>query len=219
MIGLLLKYITIKIFILKKVFKTMSSRFPIVFERTLEMLKDRKYKIPKKLKNFKLTTENMKTFLNTHCGTIYAKNYETEQGGKQKKKYTKIMIFFSITKFGIKEMRTKMKDILSQKIDHIILVLENKFTLHGQKLLNSYDNLEKEVFYFNEMIINAVNHTFVPKHELLSKQNSKILIKTVGSKIPCIKKNDRICRHFNGKCGQIFRIYRKNELYYRIVIK
>ena len=47
---------------------------------------------------------------------------------------------------------------------------------------------------------------------------TKLMIEKFGKKIPNIKITDKICRYYNGKIDQIFRIYRKNKLYYRIVI-
>jgi DNA-directed RNA polymerase subunit H (RpoH/RPB5) len=37
------------------------------------------------------------------------------------------------------------------------------------------------------------------------------------NKLPQIKFNDPISRYFNCQVGDIFKIYRKNEMYYRIV--
>lgn len=196
------------------------SNFPLVFQRTMEMLRDRKYILPSKLKNLKLPSTS-KDFFDTYHGNVYVKQKIPKSYRKnKKKKYRKILLFFSVAKFGVKELRLKMEQIKSNKIDHVIFILEHKFTLHGQKLLTCQARLglEKEIFYFSELLINAVNHEFVPKHELLTNKETKQLIETVGKKIPCIKKNDIICRHFNGKIGQIFKIYRKNEIYYRMII-
>lgn len=195
------------------------SEFPLIFQRTMEMLHDRKYILPSQLKNLKLPCESTKKFFEKYRGNVYVKQRIRRKSSTAKgKKYRNIMIFFSISKFGVKELRLKMKQILSNEIDHVIFILNKKFTLHGQKFLQETSDLEKEIFYFKELLINAVNHEFVPKHKLLTKKQAKRLITVVGKKIPCIKKNDIICRHFNGKIGQIFKIYRKNEIYYRMII-
>ena len=78
--------------------------------------------------------------------------------------------------------------------------------------------MEIEIFYFNEMIFNITKHVLVPKHELLNDTETKLFFQKFGKKIPYIKKNDKICRYFNGKIDQVFRIYRQNEIYYRIVV-
>lgn len=188
--------------------------FPIVFKRTMEMLTDRHYIISKKVSLAK-SVEDIKNLLdknNQHCAIFVKKKIQ-----EISPKYKKVLVFFSIEKFGIKELRIKVKEILQLKIDHVIFILQNKFTSHGQRLLNKYTKLEAEIFYFSEMMINPIHHELVPKHQLLTKEETKQFYQRIGKKIPCIKVSDRICRHYNGKIGQIFRIYRQNELYYRIV--
>jgi len=202
-------------------------KFQKVFQKTIQMLLDRKYIIPKYLINLELNPYLIDVFFEKFDGTLFFKyalnlNYlspkESLLINKKKQNIHYLMLFFSTEKFGVKELRLKITEINLKNINHVIFILENKFTLHGQKLLNKYTTLEEEIFYFDELLIDAIYHNLVPKHELLTTEESKQLLKTVGNKIPAIKKTDRICRHFNGHTGQIFRIYRQNELYYRIVV-
>lgn len=132
--------------------------------------------------------------------------------------YKKVMVFFSMEKFGVKQLRVKVENINNLSIDHVIFILDTKFTSHGQRLLNKHAQLEEEIFYFHEMLINPVQHYLVPKHELLTLEETQLFYQNVGKKIACIKVSERICRHFNGKIGQIFRIYRKNGPYFRMVV-
>lgn len=184
--------------------------FEKVFKNTIEMLKDREYILPKNINDIDLNS-----IFKNKIGTIFVKKIVD----KNEHVYKKVMIFFSIEKFGIKELRIKVEEIEEEKIDHVIFILDNKFTSHGQRLLNQFVKLHEEIFYFYEMMINPTKHEFTPMHELLTDDETNQFIKQVGTKIPCIKISDRICRHFNGKIGQIFRIYRKNVLTYRIVAK
>ena len=176
------------------------------------MLKDRHYILPKYVPKI---IDSPSILFDEYNGVIFVKKLAQT---KPNKLYKKVMVFFSIEKFGIKQLRVKIDEIKELLIDHVIFVVDNKFTSHGHKLLNQHLKLEEEIFYFNEMMIDAVNHQLVPKHELLTLSETKKFLANIGSKIPCIKVNDRICRHFNGKINQIFRIYRANELYYRIVV-
>lgn len=183
----------------------------IVFQRTIEMCRDRGYKLPQLVHDIH---ENPQQLIDFHQGTIYVKKKTQEESPK----YELIMIHFAVTKFGIKDIRIKIDQFKQKNINHIILVLAHKFTLHGQRKLNEQKQIEKEIFYFHELIINPIHHDLVPKHELLSESETKALVQTIGKKLPGIKVTDRICRHYHGKIGQIFRIYRTNQqLFFRIV--
>ena len=190
----------------------------LVFNETLEMLNDRKYILPKFLRETKLTNDHMrKIFLKGHA-TMYAKK-KVKKNNKIVTK--KVMIFFTTEKFGKKEVREKIDELAEKKINHIILIIAEKFTQHGQKLLSSIKKLEREIFYFKELSINPVKHSLSPKHELLSEEETKKFNKNVASKMPLIKKNaDRINRHYNGKVGQIYRIFRADgTITYRRIVK
>ena len=77
---------------------------------------------------------------------------------------------------------------------------------------------ELEIFYEHEMIYNVTKHVLVPKHELLDEKHTKLIFKKFGKKIPSIKSTDRVSRYYNGKPNQIFKIYRNNEIFFRLVI-
>ncbi len=112
-----------------------------------------------------------------------------------------------------------MEKIIEKRIRHVIFIIKSKLTIPGRNFLLASKRVSKEIFLFKEIIVNPVKHYLVPRHERISSESARQLLKTVGSKIPAIKITDRICRHYNGKVGQIFKIYRKNHLYYRIVTK
>ena len=89
------------------------------------------------------------------------------------------------------------------------------------------DFLNSEVFTEDELMINLVDHVAVPKHEILSDEDAKLMMADYILKkreLPKIFINDPVSKYFNAKLGQIFRIIRPSELagesvYYRIVIK
>lgn len=181
--------------------------FSTVFDKTVEMLKDRHYVLPKSFK----TINN--PFCEPYNGILYVKKpYKNN-------KYKKVMLHFSLEKFGIQDLRKKIQQLIVLQIDHIIFIIDNKFTSQSLRELQQYQSLQHEIFYFSEMMFNPTKHIFVPKHEILTDAEAKQMIETCGRKLPAIKVSDRICRYYNGKPGQIFRIYRPNELYYRQVVK
>ena len=125
---------------------------------------------------------------------------------------------------------------LSKNIKNIIFVIcsddEKIFIKNpstGRSSLNSnykkfdYDNDDIQVFHYKQLIVNITHHKFVPKHELVETwEHQNILIKySVKNKrgLPCILKTDPICRYYNGKIGDIFRIHRKDRFGKAIVYR
>jgi len=189
------------------------TEFSTVYENTLSMLSDRKYTIPENetvLKLKKITQLDIDEYFKNTDGLLQVKDHNN----------VSVAVFFSFEKFGINELKTLLIKLSEKKITHVILILKYKLTSHSQKLLVVTKKMEKEIFYFNEMTFNPTKHVLVPKHEIMQKKEYDEFIKNIGKKIPCIKLNDRMCRHLNGKIDQIIKISRNDgTMYYRIVIK
>jgi DNA-directed RNA polymerase subunit H (RpoH/RPB5) len=88
-------------------------------------------------------------------------------------------------------------------------------------------NLNIQIFYHHELIINITKHERVPKHIILDKnEKSKILeqYKCTEYQIPQYAINDPIVKYYGLKHGDICKIIRKSKtsgssIYYRIVNK
>ncbi len=76
------------------------------------------------------------------------------------------------------------------------------------------------------MKIRLQDHILVPKHELLSEEEAKELLKILGIKkedLPKMKAGDPIAKEIGAKPGDIVRIIREDKLfgksvYYRLVV-
>lgn len=73
-----------------------------------------------------------------------------------------------------------------------------------------------------------LNHDMVPKHEILSEDEKKVLLQKYNIQpewLPLVKASDSIVRAINGKPGDIVKILRKSAtagqyaIFYRYVIK
>jgi DNA-directed RNA polymerase subunit H (RpoH/RPB5) len=93
-----------------------------------------------------------------------------------------------------------------------------------QQLQEEFPN--SEVFTEPELMIDLVSHVAVPKHEVLTEEETKIFLQDYILKkrqIPEMFISDPVAKYFNAKVGQVFRIIRPSEvsvesIYYRIVI-
>jgi len=106
------------------------------------------------------------------------------------------------------------------------LIVVSGITSKAYQQLNE-DFPNTEVFTEQELMIDLVSHIAVPKHEMLSAEETEIFLKDYLLKkreIPKMFLSDPVSKYFNAKVGQIFRIIRPSEvsgnsIYYRIVIK
>ena len=67
------------------------------------------------------------------------------------------------------------------------------------------------------MVFNVTKHHYVPSHVLLNEKEAEIIYDSYGKNLPLIDKSDIIVRYYGGKIGNIFKIIRPNNLYYRKV--
>jgi DNA-directed RNA polymerase subunit H (RpoH/RPB5) len=113
-----------------------------------------------------------------------------------------------------------IKNIINEfdDINHYILIVNEKITTAAKKEILKYQNKEFEIFHLKEFRINIMKHYLQPKWKLLNKDKVNNIIKKNNKKLPYIKIDDRISRHFNAKNGDIFEITRYNQIYYRMVV-
>ena len=180
--------------------------FSKVYKHTLEMLTDRKYIMDKYSSNIS-NDDLLKEYNENKCKMVINKN-----------KKDKVSIYFFNNKLGLNELKDLFVKLKEENVNHVIIITKEKLTSYAKKEMKKLGkNMEKEIFYFNNLVFNITKHELVPKHELLTQKETELFIKNIGKKIPQIKITDKVCRYYNGKVDQIFKIYRKNEIYYRIV--
>jgi len=102
-----------------------------------------------------------------------------------------------------------IEEFLDKYKDHYRFVIVSKITPKAYKQFIEYNNLE--VFFDDDMLVNKIDHVFVPKHILLTQEEQDQIRKEYGFKrieIGIIKESDPIARYYNLKPGQIIRIER-----------
>jgi DNA-directed RNA polymerase subunit H (RpoH/RPB5) len=113
--------------------------------------------------------------------------------------------------------------------NHIIVVYLDKITPSASDLINVMKkNFRLEFFNIKEMQYNPLKHVLVPKHEICTEDEKKLLIETYAIKtltnFPGISTEDPIVRRIGAVKGQLVKITRKDLVYkhgfevlYRIV--
>lgn len=139
----------------------------------------------------------------------------------------KIYVFFPpMPKVGVNTIRQYTKSMEDEKVTKAIIVYDNTITAFAKQQTDQNKNMSIEYFKKNELLVDKLSHVLVPKHELISEEEKKELLKIYKIKdihIPKIYSTDQIARYFGAKRGQVFKITRNTEtsgenIYYRIVI-
>lgn len=173
------------------------------------------------LNNFLKMMKNRNIELKDELKVKKVKDKQVEDFFSQKVRYVdkkeRMYVSFIPKKIGVKDMKLKVLDFLENK-DYDILIIITKFKLNSY-VMNKLNNLNKEIqiFTYNNFYINLIDHFLVPKHQLLDEKHEELIKQKFNNKLPMIKKKDPICKYYNCKVGQVLKIYRQNEIYYRLV--
>lgn len=109
--------------------------------------------------------------------------------------------------------------------EYKFLVVEN-INQKSEKIINHYKT-PCEIFKIADLKINIVDHILVPKHTVLTQEESKAVLQNYNARkkdMPLILSNDPIARYYNMKPDDICKIERPsimtcNTPFYRIVVK
>lgn len=106
-----------------------------------------------------------------------------------------------------------------------IIIVSNVTAKALSQLESEFPNTE--VFLEREFMIDIVSYIMVPKHELLTEEDSKKVLEEYILKkrqVPKMFVYDAISKYYKAKPGQMFRIIRPSEIagqafYYRLVVR
>lgn len=151
-------------------------------------------------------------------------NVENAEGGEEK-----IVVYFpNDEKIGIKPIRIYKNEMDEDEIKNAIIVVRAAITPFAKQeilTLTKSSDFCMEIFTEEQLSFDVVQHTLVPKHELLSLKDRKELLdkyKIKETQLPRILKEDPISRYYGFKTGEIIKITRSSEtsgtyVYYRLV--
>lgn len=180
----------------------------VVLLNFLKMIKNRNIELHPELK---IKTLTKKILTKEYIEKYFSKNIVLLDKKKD------IYVSFINKKVGVKDIKTKILDNLKDK-EYKSLIIITRYKLNSY-VINKLNNIDKEVeiFSYNNLYINLIDHFLVPKHQVLDKKHEELIKKKFNSKLPLIKKSDPICMYYNCKVGQVLKIYRKEEIYFRLV--
>ncbi|KDQ53190.1 hypothetical protein JAAARDRAFT_39561 [Jaapia argillacea MUCL 33604] len=127
-----------------------------------------------------------------------------------------IFIFFSEEKsVGVKTMR-KLLGILEEKsIQRGIIIFPGNMTPSARKVIVAMSQQYKlEEFSESDLLVNITHHILVPRHEVLTPEEKKLLLERYRLKetqLPRIQLADPVARYYGLRRGQVVKITRPSE--------
>ena len=119
-----------------------------------------------------------------------------------------------------KFIKSDLKKFLStiekdEEYKHIIFIFKEKINNNNEKNIQDLlDGVSYELFPIKKLLFNITKHSYVPKHELVSTDETNKLMKKYSiknkSQFPIILKSDPVARYYDFKPGQLIKIYRSS---------
>ncbi|MHA1651436.1 MAG: DNA-directed RNA polymerase subunit H [Candidatus Helarchaeota archaeon] len=125
---------------------------------------------------------------------------------------------------GVAYIRDMVKKFDKKKIKHRIFIGSGKVT---RSALNELNEKGIEFIPADLVLMDILEHEYVPKHEILSEEEKESLLKKLKvppSALPIIFTTDPVVRVIGAKPGDILKITRKSRtagetIVYRLVVK
>lgn len=187
-----------------------------------------------KLKNGYLV-ENKNTFITDTANKLIL-NYQFTEDQISDKCY----IYLSCdNKLGVQEFRKYLSILKDQQVNHCMFISNSGATssaMNELNILSSNDpiyfsqNMDIEIFSFQNLARNLTHHMLYHKHVLCSEdevqqifQKYNINKSNASKKLPQLSKKEPVCRYFNFQLNDLIRITRNignssPYFYYRIVV-
>lgn len=132
--------------------------------------------------------------------------------------------YFFNTDTEKKENKKRVNDVIREILDiqkkdpdvkDILFISENKMNTQMVDDLKKYtEKMRITIFLGDHLLFNITKHFLVPKHHLMSPEETKDFLKDkekgLVKKLPKIYETDPISRFYGAKAGQIFKITREN---------
>ncbi|KAJ3432030.1 hypothetical protein M0813_00198 [Anaeramoeba flamelloides] len=175
----------------------------------LQMLRDRKYIVSKEQLEMKFPEfrEQNNDLSRTSLELLATKIDDPS---------IQILVFFpEDEKVSVEMIRSYVEKMKGESVARAILILQRSLSHYSKKFITKLaPEIIIETFFEFELLVNITEHQLVPKHEVLSEEESKVLLKRYRVKptqLPRIKVTDPVARYLGLRRGQIVKITRPSE--------
>ncbi|KUF81604.1 DNA-directed RNA polymerases I [Phytophthora nicotianae] len=127
-----------------------------------------------------------------------------------------LFVFFpEDTKVGVKPIRNYCNRMKDENVTKAILVVQEGITPFARQALNEMAPRYKiEHFKETELLVDITEHTLVPVHRVLGRDEKAALLKRYrirDSQLPRMQVTDPIARYYGMTRGQVVKIIRPSE--------
>ena len=128
-------------------------------------------------------------------------------------------ILMDIHKFDVSRLKDYIGLMKELNVKHSIVAYKEKVTSKTKKTVENMDDIKIELFTDDELSFNITKNELVPKHILLSKEESKQFIHTYGTRFPVIRTTDPISRFYGYERGDVVEITNKSGYISHCIVK
>ena len=130
-------------------------------------------------------------------------------------------VFYFGNNMSVKDAR----ELISKCADlprhlRVVVIVQGSVTSQAKNMLNETEVNESDIQVFKSTFFHysPIDHEFVPKHTLLTGvETNDLLTKVPAHQLPRIMKDDAIAMFYGARIGDVFKIERPKNVYYRIV--
>ncbi|CAN8074888.1 unnamed protein product [Agarophyton chilense] len=118
---------------------------------------------------------------------------------------------------GVDVVSATTKRMENNAVNNALMILQTGLTPTAKAAVEKMSASGKcllEVFIENELLVNITHHQLVPKHELMSEESKRALLrryKLKESQLPRIQRSDPIARYYGLVPGNVVKITRPSE--------
>jgi DNA-directed RNA polymerases I, II, and III subunit RPABC1 len=131
--------------------------------------------------------------------------------------HDQIFVFYPTEqKVGVKTIKTFLERMKHESVRHAIMVVASAMTPFAKQCLQEVQakNYFIELFQETELLVNITKHMLVPKHNILTPSEKRVLLeryKVKDTQLPRIQFHDPVARYYGMQRGQVVRIVRASE--------
>lgn len=176
----------------------------------LEMLLDRGYLITDEEKD-----ASRESFMDKFGPDVRREDL-TIMASKKDDPTEQVFVFFpDEPKVGVKTIKLLAERMRNEGVQRAIMVTQANMTPFAKQCLSEMaPKYYIELFQEAELLVNITQHTLVPQHRILSKEEKQTLLdryKVKDTQLPRIQFNDPVARYFGMTRGAVVRIVRPSE--------
>lgn len=184
----------------------------------LEMLKDRGYAVLESSEDLHLSKAAFEEQFRAHN---YNRDAITMLRQKRDDPTDQVYVFFPEEQrgklIGIRPITERAERMERDGVSAAIFILQTGLTVYARNALDKLSvgsTSRIETFNENDLLVNITHHRLVPKHELMSEDEKKALLrryKLKESQLPRIQRTDPIARYYGLRHGDVVKITRPSE--------